>query len=73
MPLGGAGSGYGVASLAGSAGNVSLLLFQAPSPGGQVTPAEARPPLSGCPVLVLGSGRLGCFGRPHPVGLRFLN
>ena len=55
MPLGGAGSGSGVASLAGSAGNVSLLLFQAPSPGGQVTPAEARPPLSGCPVLVLGS------------------
>ena len=65
-----AGSGSGVASFAGSAGGASGVGFLIPAPGGQVAPAEARPPLRFQPVVWARSP--GSSRGLHPVGLGLL-
>ena len=66
-----AGSGSGVASFSGSAGGASGGGFLVPAAGGQVTPAEARPPLHVLPEVL---GRIHGISRGlHPTGLSFLN
>ena len=70
MAVGWTGSGSGMAPFGRSAGSASGGGFLVPAAGGQVAPAEARPPLS----LVAGVGAriTGSSRGLHPVCRGFL-